>query len=145
MDASQMRISIKKYRGVLKNMAERQENHVSIISWPGEPAKVEHNLKLEEVCPVSIHIDKQPLNVEIHSSADEQLNMNMDVNVGVKEAVPICIRLSEPICARSEYIIGIDIFDKPFAGVTFRGQTMLFNYQDEFSSQGRYGKTFSEK
>jgi hypothetical protein len=126
-------------------MAERQENHISIISWPEETAKVEHNLKLEEACPVSILIDKQPLNIEIHSPSEEPLNMNLDVNVDVKEAVPICIRLSEPICARSEYMIGIDIFDKPFAGVTFRGQTILFNNQDEFSSQGRYGKKFSEK
>lgn len=143
MDALQMRIPIKKYKGVLKNMVERQENHISIISWPEQTAKVEHNLKLEEACPVSIHIDKQPLTVEIHSPSDEPLNMNLDVNV--KEAIPICIRLSEPICARSEYTIGIDLLDKPFAGVTFRGQTMLFNYQDEFSSQGRYGKTFSKK
>lgn len=140
-----MRIPIKKYKGVQKNMAERQENHVNIISWPEEAAKVEHNFKLEEACPVSIHIEEQPLNVEIHSPQDEPLNMNMDVNVGVKEVVPICISLSEPICARSEYMIGIDIFDKPFAGVTFRGQTTIFNSQDEFRSQGRYGKAFSGK
>jgi hypothetical protein len=145
MDALQMRIPKIKNKGVRKTMAERQENHVSIVSWPEETAKVEHNFKLEEACPVSILIEKQPLNVDIHSSSNEPLNLNMDVNVDVKEAVPVCIRLSEPICARSEYTIGIDIFDKPFAGVTFRGQTMLFNYQDEFSSQGKYGKSFSGK
>ena len=138
-----MRIPYKKYKGVRKTMAERQENVVSIVSWP-EKAKVEHNFRLEEACPVSILIEKQPLNVEIHSSPEESLNVNTNVNVSVKEAVPVCIRLAEPVCARSEYTIGIDIFDKPFAGVTFRGQTIVFNYQDEFSSQ-KYGKAFSGK
>lgn len=140
-----MRVLKRKRRGVIKAMAERQENIVSIVSWPEEVAKVEHNFKLEEPCPVSILIEKQPLNVEIHSSSNEPLNVNLDMNVTVKEVVPVCIRLCEPICARSEYTIGIDIFDKPFAGVTFRGQTMVFNYQDEFSGQGKYGKAFSMK
>jgi hypothetical protein len=126
-------------------MSEQQENLVSIVAWPEDTAKLEHHFKLEKPCPVSIFIEKQPLNVEIHSSSEEPLNVNMDMNVIVKEVFPVCIKLCEPICARSEYTIGIDIFDKPFAGITIRGQTTLFNCQDEYSIQGKYGKTSSLK
>ena len=101
-------------------MAERREREiVSIITWPEQPAKVEHQFKADKPCPVSISIAKDPLNVD------------MNMNVAAKEPIPICIKLCEPICAKSEYAIGIDIFDKPFAGITIRGMTRFFSCSDE--------------
>ena len=59
----------------------------------------------------------------------EPLNINaaMDSSVAVRGDVPICIRLCEPICAKSEYAIGITIFDRPVATITVSGLTRLFN------------------
>ena len=47
----------------------------------------------------------------------------MNMNVTAKEPIPVCIKLCEPICARSDYTIGINIFDNPFASITVRGLT----------------------
>lgn len=48
------------------------------------------------------------------------------ISVAVREPIPVCIKLCEPICARSEYTIGIDIFDRPVAAITVKGLTKLF-------------------
>jgi hypothetical protein len=51
--------------------------------------------------------------------------------VSVKGQVPICIRVCEPICAKSEYSIGITIFDRPVATITVSGQTRFFNCDEK--------------
>jgi hypothetical protein len=48
-------------------------------------------------------------------------------NFSAREPVPVCISVCEPICAQSEYTIGIEIFDRPVAAITVRGMTRLFN------------------
>ena len=67
--------------------------------------------------------------VNIVTWPKEPLNVNaaMDSTVSVRGQVPICIRICEPICAKSEYSIGITIFDRPVATITVSGQTRLFN------------------
>lgn len=47
------------------------------------------------------------------------------------QQIPVCIRLCEPICARSEYSIDITVFDRPVASITVAGQTRLFNCDDK--------------
>jgi hypothetical protein len=47
------------------------------------------------------------------------------------QQIPVCIRLCEPICARSEYSIDITIFDRPVASIAVAGQTRLFNCDDK--------------
>jgi hypothetical protein len=64
---------------------------------------------------------KEPLNI----------NSSMDSTVSVRGQVPICIRLCEPICAKSEYSIGIRIFDRPVATISISGQTRLFNCDEK--------------
>ena len=41
--------------------------------------------------------------------------------------VKLCVSVCEPICAQSEYTIGIDIFDRPVASITVLGTTKLYN------------------
>jgi hypothetical protein len=99
-----------------------EKNTVSIVTWPKEPARLAHGFET----PVSILIEKQPLNVDFQSFPKEPLNVNMNMNLSTRETIPVCIKICEPICARSEYKIAIDIFEKPFAGITFQGQTKVF-------------------
>jgi hypothetical protein len=54
-------------------------------------------------------------------------NVTLDSNLTVRGQVPVCIRLCEPICARSEYTVGITIFDRPVATISVSGETRLLN------------------
>jgi len=111
-------------------MAEK-EKYVRIISWPEGPAKLEHKFKVDKPCPVSISFERSPANVLIHTTPEEPLHVDMAMNVVAKKTIPVCIKLCEPICVKSEYTIGIDIFDRPVAAITIRGQTKLFNCREQ--------------
>jgi len=41
--------------------------------------------------------------------------------------VPVCIRVCEPVCARSDYGIGITLFDRPVATIRVSGTTRIDN------------------
>jgi hypothetical protein len=47
--------------------------------------------------------------------------------VSFRGEVPVCIRVCEPICARSDYTIGITVFDRPVASITVSGTTRIEN------------------
>lgn len=49
----------------------------------------------------------------------------------VRDTVPVCIKLCEPICADSRYEIGIDIFDRPVAKITVAGTTRFYNCREK--------------
>lgn len=85
-----------------------EERVVKIVAWPKEPA-----------------------DVKILTPAEDPLRVDMAMNLVAKQIIPVCIKLCEPICASSEYTIGIDFLDRPLAAITVRGQTRLFNCQDE--------------
>jgi hypothetical protein len=55
----------------------------------------------------------------------------MSVTLQGNEPFPVCIKLCEPICVKSEYTIAIDIFDRPVGVVTLRGTTRLFACPEE--------------
>lgn len=110
---------------------EKQETFVSIVAWPKEPAQLEHHFVLEKPCPVSILFDKTPANVVVQTSPEQPLHVDMNMNVIARQVIPLCIKVCEPICARSEYTIAIDIFDRPVAAITVKGQTRLFNCKEE--------------
>jgi hypothetical protein len=59
------------------------------------------------------------------------VNATLDSTVTVRGQIPLCIRLCEPICARSEYTIGITIFDRPVATISIAGLTRFFNCQED--------------
>jgi hypothetical protein len=58
------------------------------------------------------------------------MNASMDSTVSVRGQIPICIRVCEPICAKSDYQIGITIFDRPVATISVSGVTRLFNCEE---------------
>lgn len=99
-------------------MADEQPS-VRIVEWPKEPAQLEHQFDPDRPVPVNVAFDE---------GAAVALDMRMALTA--REDVPLCIKICEPICARSEYTIGIDIFDRPVALVTIRGTTKLFACDD---------------
>ena len=63
-----------------------------------------------------------------HVSVDEPPATNIVV---VRNTVPVCIKLCEPICAESNYSIGIEIFDRPVAKITIGGMTRFYNCREK--------------
>lgn len=96
-----------------------EESAVSIVAWPKEgKAVLLHEFNVDKTCPVSLIIEKQ-------------VNVNMDMNLKANEVIPVCIKLCEPICAKSEYKISVDLCEKPFMSVTLQGKTMLYGCSEE--------------
>jgi hypothetical protein len=106
-----------------------QESHVRIVKWPAEALRLQHAFKQDEPCPVSIKFEATPAHVIL--SSQQPLDVNMNMNVFARQPVPVCISLCEPICARSDYTIGVAIFDNAFASITVRGLTRLFNCKED--------------
>lgn len=95
-------------------MAEQQD--VSIVSWPESQAYLGHRFDT-------------PAHVNIES--ERPFGVDMDMRLSAKEAVPVCIKVCEPICLRSEYTVGIEVFDRPVASITLRGQTVILNCRED--------------
>jgi hypothetical protein len=108
-----------------------EESTVRIVGWPEEPARLEHRFDMEGPFPVSVGFQETPAQVIVASSQERPLFVEMLMNVVVKDVIPLCIRVCEPICARSDYTIGITIFDRPVASITVRGTTRVFNCNEE--------------
>ena len=108
-----------------------QEEVVKIVAWPEETAKLEHSFDLDKPCPVSISFEDKPANVFIQTTPRQPLHVDMAMNLVAKDTIPVCIKLCEPICAKSDYTIGITIFDRQVATITIRGLTRLFNCLEE--------------
>ena len=106
---------------------EEHKNHVHIVSWPKEPAKLEHQFKKGSPAEVGIKFEKDPANVVIQNWPKNPMNVDMDMHLKVKEPIPVCISLCEPICAKSDYTISINILDKPLGSISVKGMTKLFN------------------
>jgi hypothetical protein len=54
-------------------------------------------------------------------------NVSLHSTLTVKEVIPVCLQICQPICARSDYQVGITIFDRPVATISVTGETRLFN------------------
>jgi len=105
-----------------------EERLVRIQEWPDQPARLEHRFDPDQPCPVTLSFEAAPANVIVHTK--EPLAVDMRMALTAREDIPLCIKICEPICARSEYTIGIDIFDRPVAAITVRGQTRLMACDD---------------
>jgi hypothetical protein len=103
------------------------EASVRIAEWPTDAAQLEHRFDPERPVPVSLRFDEDTANVALRSDQP----IALDMRLAAREDIPLCIKICEPICARSEYTIGIDIFDRPVALVTIRGTTKLFECDDK--------------
>jgi hypothetical protein len=108
-----------------------EEHQVHIVSWPPEPARLEHHFPQEQNIPVSVSFDGTPAHVVIAALRENPLAVNMAMNLRAPETLPLCIRLCEPICVESAYTIGISIFDRPVITITLRGKTRLFGCREE--------------
>jgi len=63
----------------------------------------------------------------------EPLNVNAtgEATLTIRQQVPVCLRLCEPICATSEYTDNVTIFDRPVATITVAGITRLTNCDEK--------------
>lgn len=113
------------------------DHNVSIVAWPKEPAGLAHHFDPDKPCPVSISFAETPARVIVSTEPKQPVEVDMDMRLSVKETVPLCIKLCEPICAKSDYTIGINIFDNPFASITVRGMTKFANCREEPPVQER--------
>ena len=106
---------------------EEHKNHVYIVSWPKEPAKLEHQFKKDSPAEVELKFEKDPANVVIQDWPRQPMRVDMDMHLRAKDPVPVCISLCEPICAKSDYTISVNFFDRPLGTITIKGITKLFN------------------
>lgn len=49
------------------------------------------------------------------------------VDAAVRDMLPVCLRLCEPVCAESEYQIKVSLFGSSVATIAIKGLTRLFN------------------
>ena len=84
------------------------QQDVTIVSWPPEPAQVTHLTDPERTPRVD-------------------MNMNMRAD----RPVPVCFTLCEPICARSDYTIGLSIFENPIVRIRIVGETKIQSCRDQ--------------
>ncbi len=101
------------------------ETKVTIAAWPKDPAALEHHFSADSPCPVSISFTDSPAHVVVSTEPQQPLAVNMNMQLTAREPIPLCIKLCEPICARSDYTIGINVFDNPVASINVRGTTRL--------------------
>lgn len=112
-----------------------EEHKVKIIEWPSDKAQLEHFFNLDKPCPVSIIFEDKPIQIKVNATQKEPLNVNMNMLLKAKETIPLCIKICEPICATSNYNIGIRLFGQPFADIGVKGVTRLAPCKDEKPQQ----------
>jgi hypothetical protein len=78
------------------------QQDVTITAWPNDPVVVTHRTDPGET---------------------PQVDMNMAVRAD--RPVPVCFSLCEPICARSDYSIGVSIFENPVLRIRLVGETRI--------------------
>lgn len=105
---------------------EEHKEHVYIVSWPKEPAHLEHQFKKGSPAEVQIRFEKDPANVAIQHWPRDPMNVDMNMLLSVRQPVPVCIRLCEPICAKSDYTISVNFLDRPIGSIFIKGMTKLF-------------------
>ena len=108
-----------------------EDRNITIASWPEEPASLEHRFDPNTPCPVSIRFTDTAARILVATDPKTPLDVNMNMAVSAREAVPICIKLCEPIYAESQYTISISIFDRPVVTLTLRGKTRLFSSRED--------------
>jgi len=109
-----------------------EEEHVTIVGWPESKAKVEHHFSREVECPVAISFQKTPAYVKMVNSEDDPFHVSMAMRVTPTDTIPVCIRLCNPICADSDYTIGIVLFNRPFGSIRIRGRTKVTNCESKY-------------
>ncbi len=108
-----------------------EEHDVRIVEWPEGPARLRHSFDASDPASVYVRFEDSPANVVVSTHPNERLDVMMDMNLSARDLIPVCLKLCEPVCAKSVYNIGITIFDRPVATISIRGLTRLFNCREE--------------
>ncbi|MCP4680473.1 MAG: hypothetical protein GY854_34315 [Deltaproteobacteria bacterium] len=111
-------------------MADENVN-VNINTWPEKPAILSHLFESEIACPVSIGFGETSAHVRLDSSEEDPIHMDMDMNLTADKPVQLAVAIKDRLCAVSEYVINITVFERPVASISLRGKTILFNQQEE--------------
>jgi hypothetical protein len=97
---------------------------VRILTWPEGPATLWHAGEDEQPVRLRFAMDPEPpLGVALRT--DDPLDVRMRLDVAGREPVALCIDVGEPICATSDYRVGVDVFDQSVAAVAVRGTTRV--------------------
>jgi|GEM_PF-490722 len=109
-----------------------EERKVTIVAWPKEPALLEHKFTSDKPCRLSVSFEeKPPAHLVIETSKERPFFVDMDMKVTPTKTIPVCLKVCEPICVKSAYTIGVDIFDRPVANIKIRGLTRVYNCREE--------------
>jgi|WetSurMetagenome_2_1015567.scaffolds.fasta_scaffold11859_3 hypothetical protein len=103
----------------------------AIDHWPNDVPQFQHEVDIKNIPQVPVSVAFQATNalgVTLHGSSDP---MNVNVGIVQKQPIPVCIKLCEPICARSNYTIGLDLLCIPLFKVNVQGLTKLYNCASE--------------
>ena len=68
---------------------------------------------------------KDPLTITHRTDPDATPQVDMNMSMRADKPVPVCFTLCEPICARSDYSIGVSIFDNPVIRIRLVGETRI--------------------
>ncbi|HYN33137.1 MAG TPA: hypothetical protein VES40_10975 [Ilumatobacteraceae bacterium] len=74
---------------------------------------------------VTINAWPDPLAITHRTDPDQTPQVDMNMTMRADKPVPVCFTLCEPICARSDYSIGLSIFDNPVVRIRVVGETRI--------------------
>ena len=106
-----------------------EEKSVRIVKWPPEAMSLGHRFDPAQPAPVTVRFEPVPANVVVSTSKPVDVDMNM--HLWARQSIPFCIRLCEPLCVKSDYRIGIRLFDQPIISISVRGMTRLYNCAED--------------
>ncbi len=74
---------------------------------------------------VTINAWPDPLAITHRTDPERTPEVDMTMTMRADRPVPVCFTLCEPICARSDYSIGLSIFDNPVVRIRVVGETRI--------------------
>jgi hypothetical protein len=74
---------------------------------------------------VTINAWPDPLAITHRTDPERRPEVDMTMTMRADKPVPVCFTLCEPICARSDYSIGLSIFDNPVVRIRVVGETRI--------------------
>jgi hypothetical protein len=101
-----------------------EECDVRLLTWPPDPVVLEHHGSDEAVQLRVTFDDEQPAAVVLRAG-DEPLDVRMRLELSAARPVPLCIDVCRPLCATSDYTVGVTIFDRPVARISVVGTTRI--------------------
>lgn len=108
---------------------DESQANVIVSTEPKRPLNVDmnHQFIMDGPCPVKVTFDEAPANVIV--STDPKKPLIVDLNLRTTEPIrhTVCVKVCEPICAKSDYAVGIALRERPIAQISIKGMTRIFN------------------